>query len=60
MVSLDDRRRRNTEDRARPGNVAPGRKAGLACFQIEADEAGLCDATSRAMKRATGEPDPMD
>jgi len=36
------------------------RKAGLACFQIEADEAGLCDATSRAMKRATGEPDPMD
>ena len=37
-----------------------GRKGGLACFQIEADEAGLCDATSRAMKRATGEPDPMD
>ena len=36
------------------------RKAGLACFQIEADEAGLCDATSRAMKRATGQPDPMD
>ena len=36
------------------------RKAGLACFQIEAGEAGLCDATSRAMKRATGEPDPMD
>jgi len=31
-----------------------GRKGGLA------DEAGLCDATSRAMKRATGEPDPMD
>ena len=36
------------------------RKAGLACFQTEADEAGLCDAPSRAMKRATGEPDPMD
>ena len=36
------------------------RKAGPACFQTEADEAGLCDATSRAMKRATGEPDPMD
>ena len=36
-----------------------GRKAGLACFQIEADEAGPCDPTSRAMKRAS-EPDPMD
>ena len=27
---------------------------------IEADEAGLCYAPSHAMKRATGQPDPMD